>query len=43
MDEEIPGRLSLYVRRPPRATLPGSPAPKPLLRAALAQTPKTGY
>ncbi|WP_405832421.1 hypothetical protein [Streptomyces sp. NBC_00105] len=32
MDEEIPGRLSPYVRRPPRALLPGSPAPKPLLR-----------
>ncbi|MFC9293460.1 hypothetical protein ACFTWH_04315 [Streptomyces sp. NPDC057011] len=32
MDEEIPGRLSPYVRRPARAMLPGSPAPERLLR-----------
>ncbi|MFE6908449.1 hypothetical protein [Streptomyces erythrochromogenes] len=32
MDEEIPGRLSPYVRRPERALLPGSPAPVPLRR-----------
>ncbi|MEV6683420.1 hypothetical protein AB0N09_42215 [Streptomyces erythrochromogenes] len=32
MDEEIPGRLSPYVRRPKRASLPGSPAPVPLRR-----------
>ncbi|WP_030847595.1 hypothetical protein [Streptomyces sp. NRRL F-4474] len=32
MDEEIPGRLSPYVRRPERALLPGSPAPLPLRR-----------
>ncbi|MDX3536981.1 hypothetical protein PV721_21915 [Streptomyces sp. MB09-01] len=32
MDEEIPGRLSPYARRPPRTMLPGSPAPEPLLR-----------
>ncbi|MFE5676116.1 hypothetical protein ACFQ7B_25635 [Streptomyces erythrochromogenes] len=32
MDEEIPGRLSPYVRRPKRALLPGSPAPVPLRR-----------
>ncbi|MFD9408799.1 hypothetical protein ACFWBN_17515 [Streptomyces sp. NPDC059989] len=31
MDEEIPGRLSPYVRRPARAILPGSPAPERLL------------
>ncbi|WP_031151114.1 hypothetical protein [Streptomyces erythrochromogenes] len=32
MDEEIPGRLSPYARRPKRALLPGSPAPLPLRR-----------
>ncbi|MGW6978131.1 hypothetical protein ACWGE1_01585 [Streptomyces sp. NPDC054932] len=32
MDEEIPGRLSPYARRPARAMLPGPPAPDPLLR-----------
>jgi hypothetical protein len=32
MDEEIPGRLSPYARRPPRALLPGSPARPPLPR-----------
>lgn len=32
MDEEIPGSLSPYARRPPRAMLPGSPAPERLLR-----------
>ncbi|MEV7520987.1 hypothetical protein [Streptomyces sp. NPDC091371] len=30
--EEIPGRLSTYVRRPARALLPGSPARAPLPR-----------
>ncbi|MEU9081853.1 hypothetical protein [Streptomyces sp. NPDC048357] len=32
MNEEIPGRLSPYARCPPRAMLPGSPAPEPLPR-----------
>ncbi|MBT2477239.1 hypothetical protein [Streptomyces sp. ISL-94] len=32
MDEEIPGRLSPYARRPARAMLPGSPAPERPLR-----------
>ncbi|MBT2542552.1 hypothetical protein J7E99_17970 [Streptomyces sp. ISL-44] len=32
MAEELPGRLSPYVRRPARAVLPGPPAPERLLR-----------
>ncbi|WP_371618471.1 hypothetical protein [Streptomyces sp. NBC_00454] len=32
MEEEIPGRLSPYVRRPPRPLLPGAPARPPLRR-----------
>ncbi|MCX4528651.1 MULTISPECIES: hypothetical protein [unclassified Streptomyces] len=34
MDEELPGRLSPYVRRPPRARLPGSP-PRRRLRSRI--------
>lgn len=36
MDEEIPGRLSVHVRRPARALLPGSPA-RPSLSRRIGQ------